>query len=187
MAKYFNEITVIVTDTKEQALHKLLNQGYQIIEQFLIEDSYYLPKDYVAKDTLDVLNHCILIRKFGNRYKLTYKHKECDDKGIILNQQNYDVQITNPEDAKAFLTALNYENILVLHDDIIIMKKDNLGIVLQDVNEGEYFMLEMEENEYYLGIDTLITNLNETGIHYDSSDYYVKKAQLLLEKRKMNG
>ncbi len=75
--KDWNEITVMLKMTKSEAIAQLLKMGYQHEITYLIQDYYYLPSTAdLSKDTLDLLNDMVLIRKFNESVKLTIKRKK---------------------------------------------------------------------------------------------------------------
>ncbi len=177
--KEWNEITVMLKMTKADAIDRLSKLGYEHDITYNIHDRYYLPcAADRSKDTLDLLNEMILIRQFNKTVKLTIKHKLYAPDGTILSQTNTDLAVESISAADLFLRTLGYEKVMEITDEAVIMKKDSLGFVIEDVNNGTWLMLEIEENEHYPNIAALKQKLHESGLSYDDSDYFVKKAQL---------
>lgn len=181
--KEWNEITVMLRMTKDKALMHLERIGFQQDITYNISDHYFLPhKADRSLDTLTLLNEMVLIRQFNDAVKLTVKHKEYAPDGTILSQSNTDLPVESVSAAESFLKALGYEEVMQIQDEACIMKKDGLGFVIEDVNNGTWLMLEIEENEQYQGIGLLQEKLRESGLLYDDSDYFVKKAQLVYDR-----
>lgn len=180
LVKEWNEITVMLNMTKDAAVRQLSAKGYEYECMYHIHDYYFIHQtaDLNRKD-LELLNEMVLIRVFDDEVKMTVKHKEYAADGSILAQSNTDLSVANYEQAEAFLIALGYKRVMEILDEAYIMKKDGLGFVIEDVNEGTWLMLEIEENEQYPEIADLKKKLKESGLLYDDSDYFVKKAQLV--------
>ncbi len=182
--KDWNEITVMLKMTKNEAIRQLSRAGYAEECSYRIHDYYYISEAAdLGRDTLTLLNEMVLIRVFDDAVKLTVKHKVFGVGGEILSQSNTDLPVPDFARAEEFLSALGYKRLMEIRDDACILKKDGLGVVVEDVNEGSWLMLEIEENEQYPEIDLLKKKLDETGLIYDSGDYFVKKAQLVYEQQ----
>lgn len=180
--KGWNEITVMLKMEKAEAINRLREMGYHHEVTYLIHDYYYLPQDTdLNVDILQLLNKMVLIRKFNELVRLTIKHKEYAPDGSITSQSNIDLPVQSFEEAKAFLEALGYKEVMQILDEATIMKRDGLGFVIENVNNGSWLMLEIEENEQYPKIVDLKKKLKESGLLYDDSDYYVKNAKLVYE------
>ncbi|WP_096819203.1 hypothetical protein [Lactococcus fujiensis] len=185
--KDWNEITVMLKMTKSEAIAQLLKMGYQHEITYLIQDYYYLPSTAdLSKDTLDLLNDMVLIRKFNESVKLTIKRKKYDSDGSIISQTNTDLPVENFIKAEQFLKELGYTRVMEIYDEAYIVNKDGLGFAVENVNNGDWLMLEIEENEFYPQIKDLKAKLDESGLHYDDSDYFVKKAQLVYNQHMKN-
>ena len=185
--KEWNEITVSLRMTKDEAVRQLSKMGYLHECTYQIHDYYYILQTADLNRTdLELLNEMVLIRVFDDEVKLTVKHKEYAPDGAILAQSNTDLPVGSYEQANAFLEALGYKKVMEIRDEACIMKKDGLGFVIEDVNEGTWLMLEIEENENYPKIADLKKKLEESGLLYDDRDYFVKKAQLALQRRLKN-
>ena len=180
----WNEITVMLRMTKEDAFQQLSRAGYRHETTYRIYDEYWLPASADRSGSvLELLNEMILIRVFDDSTRLTVKHKEYAEDGSIVSQSNTDLPVESLAQAEAFLDALGYQKVMDIRDEACIMKKDGLGLVLEDVNEGTWLMLEIEENERYPEIRNLKEKLEESGLIYDDSDFFVKKAQLVYHQK----
>ena len=183
--KEWNEITVMLNMTKEEAVRQLSRMGCTHEVTYQINDDYYLPHSAnMDRDVLELLNEMVLIRSFNGKFKLTVKRKEFAPDGSITAQTNTDLPVESYDRAEAFLNALGYKKVIEIRDEACVMTKDGLGFVIEDVNDGTWLMLEIEENEHYPRIDDLKEKLKESGLIYDDSDYFVKKAQLVYNRIK---
>ena len=191
--KLENEITVEVLETKENVIKSISNDGFKLEKEYDINDMYLVKKEFEnCKNYNELLNNSILIRVISeksNTIKLiTYKQKNIDDKGNILNQINANVEINNIDDAYNMLKLIGYVDLIKIRDHISIYEKDNgdeLG--LQFVNDKIY--IEIEEKCEHTGkryesldyMKNIITNLN---LPIKDENYYAKKAEdILREKR----
>jgi hypothetical protein len=197
MIKEYNEITVRVTESFDSLAHRLTGLGYTQVRKARLLDRYYLPEDYdAALPTQEILNQAVLIREIsspgGSHVKLSRKYKEIDANGDILRQSNIDVEIGGASapgstdertgSAAAFLEAIGYRWVFDIEDDLTVYEKDGLGICVQQVSGDRYLFIEIEENDRYQGIPQLISKLDETGIAYDRSSYFCKKAQIIYDE-----
>ncbi len=175
-----NKLPVVNADMlKEQ----LMAKGFKPGRAFSINDTYYLPKWYDKnRPTLLVLNDAVIIRDFGERKCLTYKCKEYDEDWNILSQSKTDLDIEDAARGAAFLESIGYKPVMTIRDDCLVMSRDGLELVIESVEGGRLLFIELEENERYQGIDTLIGKLEETGLEYDRSTYFAKKAQIIYEE-----
>lgn len=196
MVKEYNEITVRVMEPYGSLAPRLTALGYTQVRSARLLDRYYLPEHYdTALPTQDVLNQAVLIREIGSpagtRVKLSRKYKEVAANGDILRQSNIDVEVgivsgddaARIESAAAFLEAIGYRWVFDIEDDLTVYEKDGLGICVQQVSGGRYLFIEIEENDRYQGIPLLIRKLDETGIAYDRSSYFCKKAQIIYDEK----
>lgn len=119
------------------------------------------------------------------KHYLVYKYKEYDENENIVKQGKSKVQITNKNDANNFLKAVGYKELIRIVDYIDVYEKDGLQICVEYVND-KYLFIEIEENEKYNTIEKMINALNSTGINYDKSNYFVKKAKIIFEERFRN-
>ena len=182
MIKQENEITVMLHMTMQEAVQYLEAAGFRTEREFLIHDRYFLPENCDrTRSTLEILNDAVLVRDFGDICTLTYKHKEYDRDGNILSQSSTAVAVSGAKEAGAFLEAIGYRFAFSVRDQARVMLGSGPGFVLENINDGQYLMLEIEENEQYRGIDQLIRKLDESGIPYDRSTYFCKKAQLVYD------
>lgn len=107
-----------------------------------------------------------------------YKYKEYDDSENIIKQGKSKVQVISKEDAKSFLKIIDYKELIRIVDHIEVYEKNGLQICVEEVND-KYLFIEIEESEKYNTIEKMIDALENTGINYDKSNYFVKKAKII--------
>ena len=187
--KNSNEITIKIK-CKPNELYKILEEkGYKITKKFTMDDTYFIPKETKLdkNNTREILSKAVLVRdikdKISNkRTKLiTYKIKNIDEKGNILNQESINCNILDIEDAKKLLKAIGYEEIMNIKEEDIIYEKDGFELAIKNINNGDK-LIEIEETEELNTIEKLIQKVNEIGIPIYTDNYFVKKAEIELDK-----
>ena len=178
MKETHNEITVMLDHTPEEAIAVLKEHGYIYERSFTVND-IYLAKE-LNIPMMEVLSDYLMIRDFDGDIRLTHKHKEYDDDGSISSQTKCEVGVKDAKAAMELCLDLGYKPFLNIKDECVIMACDGLKVVVQNVNDGAMVMMEMEENEVFSGIDVLKRKLDETGLDYDDSDFFVNKAARLM-------
>ena len=184
------EITVKVNLTKQELIDLLINEQYKKIDKYIMNDIYFVKKDTdLSQNSLNLFKNYILIRDLNeltfpeqNKIQYTHKTKEYDDKENIISESKTSVEIKNKEEGIKFLNSLNYQELIKITDLIEVYQKDNFKICLQYVND-KYLFIEIESNDKYPTIDSLIEELDKTNIPYDKSNYFVKKAQIIFEEQ----
>ena len=182
--KYENEITVSVNWSKEELIKYLLDNNYKKIDEYVVDDIYYVKKDInLSTNVLNILKECILIRIIDNKkIYYVYKYKEYDDNENIIKQGKSKVEIKDLKEAKTFLESIGYKELIKIYDLIEIYEKDGLELAIEYVND-KHLYIEVEENEKYDTIEKLIRALENTKINYDKSNYFVKKAKVTFLER----
>ena len=92
-------------------------KGFKIIDKFSMDDTYFVPEEEeLGKvNTRDILSKAVLVRdiigKMSNRRTklITFKIKNFDESGNILNQKSVNCNILEIEDAKKLLKAIGYK------------------------------------------------------------------------------
>lgn len=192
-----NEITVRITCTLQEMCNILKNKGFSIVDKYNLEDIYYTKKDvHISKENArEILKKCVLIRKvtqfipqdFKKSYtelKLTLKNKQIDNDGNITKQEKIECKIKDIEQGKEFIKALEYKELMTIKEKDIVYEKDHLKLAIKDIENGENLIeIEtIEDNSDFDTTDKLIKKINELKIPINTEDYYVKKAEIELEK-----
>ena len=192
-----NEITVKINCSLQEMYNILKNKGFSIIDKFYLEDIYYIPKEIDVKkqSVREILKRYILIRSiiqfvpdnFINSYNIfnmTFKEKNIALDGSIINQDKKDCQIQNKEQGKAFIEVLGYKEIMTIKEKSIVYRKGELKLAVKDVENGDN-LIEIETVEGNSKLDTvdkLKVIINELQLPVDTTDYFVKKAEIELKK-----
>ena len=189
--KESNEITVKITCPLEELYRILEDKGFKIIDKFTMDDKYMILKTTNLKEenSREILSKAILIRDIigymekRKTKKITFKNKQFDSKGNILAQNSINCDITNIEDAIRIFQAIGYYQVMEIVEDDIVYEKDGFELAIKDIKNGEK-LIEIETDEKYDTIDKLKMKLKEFKIPIDESNYFVKKAELELDKIK---
>ena len=189
--KESNEITVKITCPLEELYRTLEGKGFKIIDKFTMDDKFMILKTINLKEenSREILSKAILIRdiigymKKRKTKKITFKNKQFDSQGNILSQNSINCDITNIEDAIRIFQAIGYYQVMEIIEDDIVYEKDGLQLAIKDIKNGAK-LIEVETDEIYDTIDKLKMKLKEFQIPVDESDYFVKKAELELDKVK---
>lgn len=187
-----NEITVKVKCELNELYKILEEKGFKITDRFSLNDIYMVPKMLKTEEisTREILTHAVIIRniidKVENKIKnkITYKTKEFDNKGNILNQTSTSCEIKDIEEAKKLFTVMGYKEIMNIKEDDLVYSRDGFELAIKDIKNGEK-LIEIETVENNEKLDTIekikekVVNL-EIPIYTDN--YFVKKAEIELNK-----
>lgn len=189
--KESNEITVKIKCDLEHLYRLLIEKDFKIINKFHMDDIYFIPDelDISNLSTREIVSKAILIRnissKISNRNtkKLTYKIKEINEKGEILNQESINCDIINIDDAKKLLNAIGYKIIMEIEEDDVVYEKDGFEIAIKDIVNGDNLIeIETTDNDEFNSVKKLKLRLNDLNIPIFDDDYFVKKAEIELNK-----
>lgn len=189
-----NEITVKLKCTIEEINNILANKGFKIVEKFILDDTYYVPKNLDLKNMKhrEILSKAILLREITElmplkkEIKLTLKNKKIDKNGNILEQSKVDCEIISAKSGKKFLEALGYNKLMNILEFDTVYAKENFQFAVKDIKDGEK-LIEVETVENNKELDTIekikqkINALN-IPIDIDTNDYFIKKAEIELKK-----
>ena len=189
--KESNEITVKITCPLEELYRILEGKGFKIIDKFTMDDKFMILKTTNLKEenSREILSKAILIRDIigymekRKTKKITFKNKQFDSQGNILSQNSINFDITNIEDAIRIFQAIGYYQVMEIIEEDIVYEKDRFQLVIKDIKNGAK-LIEVETDEIYDTIDKLKMKLKEFQIPIDESNYFVKKAELELDKVK---
>lgn len=184
------EICVKSLDDFNKTINKLQRQGFEIKEDFQLNDIYYVSND--CKVSLEnsnyLLSNYILVREnVGKKIMFVLKKKEFDDKGNIINQSSCKCEIVDKEMGKKFIEQLKYKKMLEIKDHNTLLSNGKNEIYVQDVeNLGVY--IEMEQKNIYSNnnngdtIEEMIAIFNRFHLNVDNKSYFAKKSYDMLEK-----
>lgn len=189
--KESNEITLKIKCELNEFYKIIEEKGFKIIDEFSMDDTYFVPKevDLDKTDIRDTLSKALLVRdiigKMSNkRTKLiTFKIKIFDEVGNILNQESINCNILEIEDAKKLLKVIGYKEIMNIKENDVVYEKDGFQLAVKDIKDGDNLIeIETEENDEIDTIEKLIQKVNKMGIPVYTDNYFVKKAEIELEK-----
>lgn len=181
-----NEITVKIKGSLENLYKKLEEKSLKITNKFSIDDTYFVPETLNLEQmkTREILSKAILVRKFvGKRttQKITFKIKKFAENGNILSQEVVNCDVLEIEEAKQLLKAIGYREIMNIKEDDEEYEKDGFQLTVKDIKNGDN-LIEVETNNNYDTIKKLIQEINELEIPIYKDKYFVKKAEIELDK-----
>ncbi|MBQ7140809.1 MAG: hypothetical protein IJO32_04840 [Bacilli bacterium] len=189
--EFEKEITVEI-DTSLDKLKDILHKNkFQIKEVYDLIDIYMVKKDIDIKDNyLDILKNCVLLRHIIEENKetkqITYKYKEYNDIGEILNQGKVNCRVESIDAAYELLKQLGYNKLIEIKDHISVYASDTCELCVQEVN-NKHIYIEIEDkchyiNKNYKTIDEMKNEFEKYNIPIKNNDYFVKKAEIELKE-----
>ena len=192
--KQENEITMKVNCGISELCKILEDKGFKVIDRFTMNDIFMIPNTLKSKikelTSREILKDAILIRDIGNQLKgnkskkITFKKKEFNKNGDILNQESINCDIFNIDEAVNFFQAINYYKIMNIIESDIVYGKEDFEIAIKDIKNGEN-LIEVEtvsNNENIDTIEKLKTQIINLQIPVDTSNFFIKKAEIELDK-----
>ncbi len=179
------EITVKVENTLEEIQKNILKE-YNVIRNLRLVDTYMVNKniDIEKMTTLEILDNCILIRNINGKVCVNKKVKKYDENGDTISRNTYYLDARSYEEAKEFLENIDYKELMTIDDKMIVYKKGETEIAVQEVKDVG-ILLEIEYEDFsdidYLKKHT-INKLKELNFIFDETKLDVKKAEILLNK-----
>ena len=184
---YENEITVKVNTTYDKLHDILLKNNFIIKEEYTVKDTYMINKEIniTELNDLEVLKQCILVRDVVDIEKsLVYKNKEYDSEGNIIKHSKIKCPILDIDKGIKFMEEINYIKLFNIIDKCIVYVNNDNELVVELVND-KYIFIELESNPEYINkkytcyLD-MINELNSYNLPIDKTNYFVKKAVLVL-------
>lgn len=186
-----NEITLKIKCELNEFYEIMKKKGFKVIDKFGLDDTYFIPKDLKLNKTniRYILSKAVLVRDITDEISdektklITFKIKEFDENGKILNQESVNCKIYDIEDAKKLLKAIGYKEIMNIIEDDVVYEKEGFEIAVKDIKNGDKLIeIETTDNEELDTIEKLIKKVNELEIPIYTDNYFVKKAEVELEK-----
>ena len=186
-----NEITVKIKGSLNEFYKIKKKKDFKIAHKFSMNDAYFIPEtlNLNKMSTREILSKAILVREIKGKTsgkiikKITFKIKNFDDNGNILSQEAVNCDIKDIEDAKKLLKAIGYREVMCIKEDDIVYEKDGLQLAIKDIKNGDKLIeIETEENDELNTIDKLIQKINKLDIPIYTDNYFVKKAEIELDK-----
>lgn len=187
--KNSNEITVKIKGDINELYNDIKNKGFKNIDHFNLDDTYFIPKDLKLEGmtTREILSKAVLIRQVTYDYKIvkliTFKKKEFDDKGNILNQQNIECNILDLNEAKKLLDAMGYKEIMRIVENDLVFRKDDVQFAVKDIVNGDKLIeMELGFNKSFDTLKQIEEKLKELDLPVYTDNFFVKKAEIELDK-----
>ena len=192
--KQENEITMKVNCGIKELCKILEDKGFKVVDRFTMNDIFMVPNTLKTKikdlTSREILKDAILIRDIENQFKgsrnkkITFKKKEFNKNGDILSQESINCDIFNIDEAVNLFKAINYYRIMNIIEKDIVYEKDNFEIAIKDIENGDN-LIEVETISNNSNMDTiekLKTQIINLQIPVDTSNFFVKKAEIELDK-----
>ena len=187
--KMETEITVLVNSDYETLKRQLEKKNFKIVDEYQVNDIYMIDKniDLNKLNNLEILKKCVLVRDIVDIKKvLLYKYKKYADNGDIIEQGKVECPITDVDKAVSFMETINYRTLFKIYDKCIVYTNGETELVVQLVND-EYIFIEMEAecsniDKVYKDATEMKDEINKYNLPIDNSNYFVKKAEIELEK-----
>ena len=180
-----NEITVKVNTSINEMEEILKSKGFKLSDKFTCEDYYFIPKNLDNKKMAvrEILKKAIIVRQVRNDKVLVFKKKEIGENGDILKQEKFECNILDIKEAKEFLEVIGYRNIMNIFEEDICYSKNGLELLLKDIKNSDILMeVETQDIDGFRTIEDLKEKLLKLNLPIDISNFFVKKAEVELEK-----
>ena len=186
-----NEITVRIQCSEKDLIKILKEDNFVLKSEYYAKDIFLIPKniDISRTATRKILNKSILLREFQgissnkHKMKITFKHKDINEKGEIVSQSSTNCEVTNIHDAQKLFESIGYKQLMIIEEKHFAYCKNEFEIIVKILSDDN-ILIESELNEYYKTIDELKNVISTTKIPFDKTNYFVKKAEEELDKIK---
>ena len=192
--KQENEITMKVNCGISELCKILEDKGFKVVDRFTMNDIFMIPNTLKRKikelTSREILKDAILIRDIEDQIsdkktkKITFKKKEFSKDGDILSQEAINCDILNIDEAVNFFQAIHYYKIMNIKERDIVYGKNDFEIAIKDIKNGDN-LIEVETASNNVNIDTiekLKKQIIKLQIPVDTSNFFVKKAEIELDK-----
>lgn len=187
--KNSNEITVKIKCDINEFYDTIEKRGFKNIDHFNLDDTFFISNDLDidSMTTREILSKAVLVRKVTYDYKvvklITFKKKKFDEKGNILDQQNIECNILEIDEAKRLLNAMGYKELMRIVENDLVFKKDNVQFAVKDIVDGDKLLeMEMGFNESFSTLSQIEEKMKELDIPICTDNFFVKKAEIELNK-----
>ena len=179
-----NEITVKVNTSINEMEEILKSKDFKLSDKFTCEDYYFISKNIDIKKTVrEILKKAIIVRQVKNDKVLVFKKKEIDENGNILKQEKFECNILDIKETKEFIEAIGYKNIMNILEEDICYSKNGLELLSKDIKNSNILMeIETQDIDGFRTIEDLKEKLLKLNLPIDMNNFFVKKAEMELEK-----
>ena len=184
---WLNEIEKYALDTQVP----IIRRSMQSLLKFLL--TYTKPKSILEVGTAIGFSallmseyapadcHITTIEKYEKRIPIA--RENFDKYGKILSQEAINCDIVDVEDAKNLLKAIGYKDIMCIKENDVVYEREGLQLAIKDIKNGDKLIeVETEEDEKLNTIDKLIQKINKLDMPIYTDNYFVKKAEIELDK-----
>lgn len=180
------EICVRANDSNEKIEEKLKKGNFNLKEDFILKDLYFIKTELFKKDDFEKLSDYILIREnVGKRIQLVHKSKKYNKNQEIVEETSSKCDINNLEQAKGFLLSLGYIEFIELEDHIKLYANKEHEIYVQKVGNNLFFEIEADtihiSHQNGKTIEDLKNILIKYNLSFDDSNLFISKAKLRIE------
>lgn len=189
--KQDNEITLKIKGNLDEFYSDIENKEFKIVHEFSMDDTYFVPKILNLKEisTREILSKAVLLRKIIGKtsgkvsQKITFKIKEFDTDGNILNQDSINCEVLDIQSAKKLLKAIGYKEIMNIQEDDRVYENAGFRFAVKDIRNGDNLIeAEIGENQDVDTVEELVEKVANFKIPVYLDNYFVKKAEVELDK-----
>lgn len=184
-----NEITVKVECSKDELLKCLKDNGFSKGRMFSLDDYFYIFKnlDIENMTTREIVSKAVILRYIVSdnkiSQKITYKIKEIDDNGDIINQKAINCEVLDINEAKKLFETLGYYQIMNIKENDEVYSKNGFELAIKYIEKGDILIeVETEENTDWDSIEKIKNMISKINIPIKKDEYFVKKAEVELSK-----
>ena len=184
-----NEITLKIKCNMKEFICNLKEKGYKMTKHFILNDTFLIPNvlDVENLSTREIIANSIIIRKVNDitgdeiRQDISFKEKKINSNGEIIEQKSTRLKIFDINEAEVFFTAIGYKKILNIVEEDFTFEKNGKFKKTKSIENGDN-MIEVETQEEYDTINKLKSWIISEEFNLDYSNYFVKKAEIELNK-----
>lgn len=189
--KQSNEITLKIKNNVKDIEDILKHKKFNVIDEFTLDDTYLIPKKLEIENisAREILANAVIIRNINDKtYKrniklVTFKSKEINDNGDIISQKSTNCEITDIKAAKELFYEIGYKEIMQIKENDKVYEKEEFQIAVKDIiNSDSLIEIETSEKEDLDTIEKIKEKLNKLNLPVDTSNYFVKKAEIEINK-----
>lgn len=189
--KQSNEITLKIKNNVKDFEDILKHKKFNVIDEFTLDDTYLIPKKLEIENisAREILANAVIIRNINDKtYKrniklVTFKSKEINDNGDIISQKSTNCEITDIKAAKELFYEIGYKEIMQIKENDKVYEKEEFQIAVKDIiNSDSLIEIETSEKEDLDTIEKIKEKLNKLNLPVDTSNYFVKKAEIEINK-----
>ena len=189
--KQSNEITLKIKNNVKDFEDILKHKKFNVIDEFTLDDTYLIPKKLEIENisAREILANAVIIRNINDKtYKrniklVTFKSKEINDNGDIISQKSTNCEITDIKAAKELFYEIGYKEIMQIKENDKVYEKEEFQIAVKDIiNSDSLIEIETSEKEDLDTIEKIKEKLKKLNLPVDTSNYFVKKAEIEINK-----